>query len=46
MFYDSIKIHDKASKRSLIKIDNINNSLILCDIEGGEYELFDEKTYK
>ena len=41
--YDSIKIHDKASKRSLIKIDNINNSLILCDIEGGEYELFDEK---
>ena len=41
--YDSIKIHDKASKRSLIKIDNINNSLILCDIEGDEYELFDEK---
>ncbi|GIS28387.1 MAG: hypothetical protein CM15mP129_05840 [Chloroflexota bacterium] len=41
--YDSIKIHDKASKKSLIKIDNINNSLILCDIEGGEIQLFDEK---
>jgi len=44
--YDSIRIHDKASKASLIKIDNINNSLILCDIEGGEYELFDEKLIK
>ena len=44
--YDSIRIHDKASKASLTKIDNINNSLILCDIEGGEYELFDEKLIK
>lgn len=41
--YDSIKIYEKATFKSLSKIENINNSLILCDIEGGEYELFDEK---
>ena len=41
--YDSIKIYEKATYNSLSKIENINNSLILCDIEGGEYELFDEK---
>ena len=38
-----IKIHGKATSRDLVQIDNLNNSLILCDIEGGEYELFDEK---
>mgnify|MGYP001164133022 FL=1 len=40
---EGIKIHGKATREELLKIKNLKNSLILCDIEGGEYELFEEK---
>ena len=40
---EAIKIHGKATREELLKIKNLKNSLILCDIEGGEYELFGEK---
>ena len=30
----------------MLKIKNLKNSLILCDIEGGEYELFEENLIK
>tara|TARA_Y100000817_G_scaffold287661_1_gene256361 strand:- start:480 stop:1307 length:828 start_codon:yes stop_codon:yes gene_type:complete len=43
---ESIKIHGKATKKELLKIKNLKNSLILCDIEGGEYKLFEENLIK
>jgi len=43
---DLISIKSEANQKTLSSIENINNSVILCDIEGGEYDLFSEKLIK
>ena len=39
---DQVNINEKATKKSVLELENIGDAVILCDIEGGEYELFDE----
>lgn len=43
---DLISIKSEANEKTLSSIENINNSVILCDIEGGEYDLFSENLIK
>ena len=43
---DQISIKGEADEKILSLIENINNSVILCDIEGSEYDLFSEKLIK
>ena len=43
---DLISIKSEANEKTLSSIENINNSVILCDIEGSEYDLFSENLIK
>ena len=43
---DQISIKGEANEKILSSIENINNSVILCDIEGSEYDLFSENLIK
>ena len=43
---DLISIKGEANEKILSSIENINNSVILCDIEGSEYDLFSENLIK
>ena len=43
---DQISIKGEADEKILSLIENINNSVILCDIEGREYDLFSENLIK
>jgi len=43
---DLISIKKEANEKTLSLMENINNSVILCDIEGGEYDLFSENLIK
>jgi len=43
---DQISIKGEANEKTLSSIENINNSVILCDIEGSEYDLFSENLIK